>query len=247
MRTDKTIYNDPNLRALLYAVVLNDVEATKTLLATLEYKSLLEDIGLLSKPFPLHYISLCNEVIYRDADEWRVKDWAITQRDKSCAMVEFWKEFYGVNEFEKIDYRTYYDDFYCVDPDDTDEDILWAPKSKFIEVGNREIDVDLYCAVCRFDFERTLHLLEMGANPNVNLYDKPESELEEWEKFDGWHALDRIGTEESYLATETFWILRDAETDMIKRSWIDGGTISKILGIAAHSEMYELLEKYVNK
>ena len=91
MRTDTKIYNDPNQCELLYAVVLNNVEETKELLAKIEDKSLLEDIGLLSKPFPLHYISLCNEAIWRYVDEWKNKEEAARFRDKSRAMVEFWK------------------------------------------------------------------------------------------------------------------------------------------------------------
>jgi hypothetical protein len=31
---------------------------------------------------------------------------------------------------------------------------------------------------------------------------------------------------------------------MEKRRWIDKGTVAHILGLAAHSEMYRLLEKY---
>lgn len=38
MRTDKTIYNDPNQRTLLDAVVLNDVDKIKAILAKLEDK-----------------------------------------------------------------------------------------------------------------------------------------------------------------------------------------------------------------
>lgn len=247
MRTDKSTHDFPEQRALITAVVLNDVEETRTILAKLEDMGQLEDIKLLSKPFPLHYISLCNEVMWRDIDEWKDKEMAKRNRDKSYAMVEFWKEFYGVSDFSPIDYRKYYEDFLCAYPDDTDEDIMWAPKSKFIEAGNREIDVDLYCAVCRFDFDRTQQLLDMGANPNIALYEKPESELNKWEKHDGCHALDKVGTEESFLIQETLWLLKEAETDMVKRSWIDDNTISKLLGIAAYSEMYRLLDKYVKR
>lgn len=68
------------------------------MLAKIEDKSLLEDIGLLSDPFPLHYISLCNEVIWRYVDEWKNKEEAARFRDKSRAMVEFWKEYYCVED-----------------------------------------------------------------------------------------------------------------------------------------------------
>lgn len=226
---------------------MHNIVETKELLAKIENKCILQDIGLLAEPFPLHYISLCHEVMWREVDEWNDKEMAKINKDKACAMVEFWREYYVVRDFVSIDYRKYYEDFYCADPDETDEDILWAPKSKFIEAGSREIDVDLYCAVCRFDFERTHQLLDMGANPNIDLYEKPESELEEWEKHDGCHALNKIGAEESYLIHETLWLLQEAKTDMVKRGWIDRGTISNILGIAAYSEMYRLLDMYVEK
>lgn len=241
MRTDTKIYNDPNQCELLYAVVLNNVEETKELLAKIEDKSLLEDIGLLSEPFPMHYISLCNEAIWRNVDEWKNKEEAARFRDKSRAMVEFWKEYYRVEDFAQINYRIYNEDFYCAWDNETDEDILWAPKEDYINAGCRMLDIDLYCAVCRFDFNEVKSLLDMGADPDVDLYDKP---IEQREIDDDWNAMDRIGGEELYICSELLWLLRDAEIDMKKRRWIDKGTVADILGLAAHSEMYRLLDKY---
>lgn len=243
MRTDTKIYNNPNQCELLYAVVLNNVEETKELLAKIDDKSLLEDIGLLSKPFPLHYISLCNEAIWRYVDEWKNKEEATRFRDKSRAMVEFWKEYYRVEDFAQINYRIYNEDFYCAWDDETDEDILCAPKEDYIEVGCRALDLDLYCAVERFDFDEVERLLDMGANPDADLYDKPVEQRGEID--DCWSAIERIGFEKSYICSELLWLLRDAEIDMEKRRWIDKGTVAHILGRAAHSEMYRLLEKYM--
>lgn len=243
MRTDTKIYNDPNQCELLNAVVLNNVEETKELLAKIEDKSLLEDIGLLSKPFPLHYISLCNEAIWRYVDEWRDKEEATRFRDKSRAMVEFWKEYYCVEDFAQINYCIYNEDFYCAWDDETDEDILWGPKDDYINAGCKMLDIDLFCAVCRFDFDNVKRLLDMGADPDVDLYDKPVEQRGEID--DCWNAMDRIGGEESYICSELLWLLRDAEIDMGKRRWIDKGTVAHILGLAAHSEMYRLLDKYM--
>ena len=241
MRTDIKIYNDHNQCELLYAVVLNNVEETKELLAKIEDKSLLEDIGLLSKPFPLHYISLCNEAIWRYVDERRDKEEAARFRDKSRAMVAFWKEYCRVEDFAQIDYRIYNENFYCAWDDDTDEDILCASKEDYINVGCRLLDIDLFCAVERFDFGEVKRLLEMGANPDVDLYDKP---IEQRKNLEQINAMERIGFEKSYICTELLWFLRAAEVDMEKRKWIDMGTVAHILGLAAHSEMYRLLEKY---
>lgn len=241
MRTDTKIYNDPNQCELLYAVVLNNVEETKELLAKIKDKSLLEDIGLLSEPFPLHYISLCNEAIWRYVDEWKGKEEAARFRDKSRAMVEFWKEYYRVEDFAQINYRIYNEDFYCAWDDETDEDILCAPKEDYTEVGCRVLDLDLYCAVERFDFDEVERLLDMGANPDVDIYDKPKEQRKGLEEI---NAMERIEFEESYICSELLWLLRDAEINMEKRRWIDKGTVAHILGLAAHSEMYRLLEKY---
>lgn len=240
MRTDTKIYNDPNQSELLYAVVLNNVEETKELLAKIEDKSLLEDIGLLSKPFPLHYISLCNEAIWRYVDEWKDKEEATRFRDKSRAMVEFWKEYYRVEDFEQIDYHIYNEDFYCAWDDETDEDILCASKEDYINAGCRMLDIDLYCAVCRFDFNEVKSLLDMGANPDAKLYDKPKEQRKNLEEI---NVMERIGFERWFLCSELLW-LKDAEMNVKKREWIDKGTVAHILGLVAHSEMYRLLEKY---
>jgi hypothetical protein len=160
-----TNYNEHSF-ALLKAVASNDVDEVRTLIIQDECKAIIDDIALFSHPFPLHYITLCYEAIWRDADDWKDKEWANAAKNSTNAMLEFWKEYYGVDSFPRIEYRTYSeDDFYCAWDDETDEDLLFHPKSEFIAIGKRGIAPDLYCAVERFQFDKVEGLLRQGANP----------------------------------------------------------------------------------
>ena len=237
-----TNYNEHTF-ALLKAVASNDVDEVRTLIAKDECKAIIEDIALFSRPFPLHYVTLCYEAIWRDADKWKDKEWANAAKKSTDVMIEFWKEYYGVESFPRIEYRIYNeDDFYCAWDDETDEDILFKPKSEFISYGKREIDLDLYCAVERFQFEKVEELLKQGANPRAEIYDGLNN-LDV--PFDSWSAIDRIDVEVGFLCCETMSFLHQLFSK--QAHWFLGEMLlHNILGLAAHSEMGKLLKEYEN-
>ena len=227
--------------ALLKAVVSNDVDEVRRLIAQDECRAVVADIAMLSRPFPLHYVTLCCEVIWREVDEWRDKEMAGALKRATDKMMEFWKEYYQVDSFPRIDYRTYCDDFFCAFDEDTDEDILFKPKSKFIAFGKREIDVDLYCAVERFQFDRVEELLKQGANPKAEIYrGLNDNDV----NFDSWSAMDNIGCEEGFLCSEVVDFLHRLYIKQAEDWVVDRSLFHHILGLAAHSDMYRLLQKY---
>lgn len=231
--------NEPAF-ALLKAVASNDIDTVRNLIQRAECKRILEDIALFSHPFPLHYITLCYEAIWRDPEEWRDKERARRAKNATSQMLEFWKEYYGVNTFDDVDYQIYHDDFYCADPDETDADILGAPKSRFVALGIREIDLDLYCAVERFCFIEVEELLRLGANPRAEIFDELNDDSA---PLDAWNAVDRIAGEEGYLCCETMdfvYQLFGKQTP-----WFMGEILfHDLLGLAAHSKMHRLLTRY---
>lgn len=235
-----TNYNEHTF-ALLKAVASNDVDAVRTLIVQDECKAIVDDIALFSRPFPLHYVTLCYEAIWRDADDWKDKDWANAAKNSTNIMLEFWKEYYGVDRFPRIEYRTYSDDnFYCAWDDETDEDLLFHPKGEFLALGKREIDLDLYCVVERFQFDRVEELLKQGANPGAEIYDG----LNEGDvPFDSWSAIDRIDGEVCFLCCETMDFVRQLLGK--QAHWFIGEMLfQNLMSLAAHSEMSELLKKY---
>ena len=133
------------------------------------------------------------------------------------------------------------DDFYCAWDDETDDDLLFHSKCEFIALGKREIDLDLYCAVQRFQFDKVKELLEQGANPQAEIYDG----LNDYDvPSDSWSAIDRIDEEVLYLCCETVDFLRQLFNK--QAYWFLGEMLfHHILGLAAHLEMERLLEKYV--
>ncbi len=231
-------YNEHTF-ALLKAVASNDVDEVRILIKKDECRTILDDIALFSRPFPLHYITLCYVAIWRDADEWKDEEWANAVKTSTNKMVEFWEEYYGVDidYFPHIEYCTYRDDFYCAWEDETDDDILMAPKSKFMELGAREIDLDLYCAVSRFQFGKVRELLMQGANPEAEIFDELNDNLV---PFDSYSAIDRIDGEVSFLCCETMDFMRQLFNK--QAHWFMGEKLFQdILGLAAHSDMYRLL------
>lgn len=100
--------------------------------------------------------------------------------------------------------------------------------------GIREIDLDLYIAVHRFDFERVEQLLKAGANPYHNI---SEDEDEEYD------CMKRIGHKLSFLSTQLSNVALGKERFSITKE--DGDSLLRdLFGLAAHGEMYTLLHKY---
>ena len=132
----------------------------------------------------------------------------------------------GYDITHEIDYRQYTDDFYAASSCETDEDILCVTMQEAIDGGMTPLDVDLYCAVERFEYAKVLLLLKKGANPYAPLeYSTAE---------------ERIWAECAHLDTEVVRIWRSYfEANDIQK--IDIRQISDLIGWAAHEKMYDIL------
>ena len=193
----------------------------------------LEDIGGFSKPFPIWRISQCWEVL-ADPNGFveRAKPDVEDFKKRNDRIIEVFKKELGV-VFTPIDYQSYHDEFYCADPNDKPEDILFVDSiQELLDHGFRQIDIDLYCAVSKFHFYDTKNLLEHGANPTVWLPD-----------MSGFQVDDHIELESSLL---------DYNLQRFFPKWKDGVTIDRqalheLLGRAAYETMKLWIKKYRQK
>ena len=213
-------------KELIQAVVANNVANVKAMISKLQDKRILEDIGSVHIPFPLHYITLCQDVILGNPNEWYDVQLALQRKKQIETMIAFWKAYYNVSDFSPIDYALH-KDYYYDRQSETDSDSLWADPNDFVAAGFDIKDVELYCAAIRFDFNRVRQLLNDGATPNVNLKLPNENEYH--------NTLKDISIEESLLRTKVDIYGEHPWTEKQVRLFV---------ALTAHCEMYNLLNKY---
>ena len=194
---------------------------------------LLEDIGMMSKPFPIWRIPQCwEEAMGTDpaayAEECREEVADFMARNHKVK--EIFQNVFHI-EYTPIDYQSYWEDFYATDPDDSLEDIFYGDSIEDLaKYGTTQLDMDLYCAVVKFDYPKVIELLKQGANPSVPTAD---------EEYDGG-SFDRIGMECSFLCTcqlSYAWSPKD-------HSPAEYREIGDLIGWAAHEKMYRILQQY---
>lgn len=197
------------------------------------YARLLEDTGLLSKPFPIWRITQCwleafggEPTGYREEIQATVSDFYA----RCLQIKDIFQSAFNV-EFTPINYQDYWQDFYCEDPSASEDDCLDYESPEALEkYGTTQLDIDLYCAVVKFDFPKVIDLLKKGANPSA-----PTSD----DKYDGG-AFDRIGMECSYLCSCR---LSYAWSFDYKNNSVDD-EVADLVGWAAHETMDRILNKY---
>lgn len=225
---------------LLRACLFSDLEGIKDGLKEVSDRSVLEDVNLYSIPTPLYHLTLLNQMVF-DTEYWTDidddKQEAVAwMEERTKCVIDFWREFYGVDELAQPKYEDYtIDDFFCAMLEDDDEDILDAPKDAFIQHGCREIDVDLYLATDRFQFNKAESLLKQGANPCAELkYNENQYDVD-------W-AYHRIGAEVVFLALELLPLYKEAFDGQTPT--LHGDEYRDLLGLAEHVKMEKLFEKY---
>ena len=225
---------------LLEACLFSDLEGIKEGLKEITDKSALEDVNLYSIPTPLYHLTLLNQMVF-DTEYWKdlvddKQEVVVWMEERTKTVIDFWKEYYGVEELPQPKYEDYtIDDFFCAMSEDDDEDILDAPKNVLIQRGCREIDLDLYLATDRFQFNKAETLLMQGANPSAPLLRCEDSEY-------GEQACGRIDIEISFLALELFPVYREVLVG--ERPELRDNDYRDLLGLAEHVKMSKLFEKY---
>ncbi len=225
---------------LLRACLFSDLEGIKDGLKEVSDRSVLEDVNLYSIPTPLYHLTLLNQMVF-DTEYWtdidEDKQEAVAwMEERTKRVIDFWLEYYGVEEIPPVQYEKYTeDDFFRAWLEDDDEDILDAPKDAFIQHGCREIDVDLYLATNRFQFNKAEALLKQGANPCAELkYNENQYDVD-------W-AYHRIGAEVVFLALELLPLYKEAFDGQTPT--LHGEEYRDLLGLAEHVKMEKLFEKY---
>lgn len=195
-------------------------------------KSLVDDIGLLSTPFPIWRIPQCWEIamgtdpsIYRDEIQGEVSDFM----ERNAKVKAIFAETFSI-DYTPIDYQKYCDYFFSEAPDESDENILVDDNlAEIYKYGSRDLDIQLYCAVVRFDFPKVKELLEKGADP----YMPASSDVSD-------SSFMRIDVECSFLCTcQLSWAWKPT-----RRYPVDEQNIGDIIGWAAHETMFDWIMRY---
>jgi len=192
-----------------------------------------------NKPFNLINLTFFNQTIWKDND-WKddIMPFIQDNRQNTERMLNFWKTELDKNNIQmEIEYNQYCEYFYCVDPNDSEENekVILDTIPYFLEKGFQEIDLMLYNRVACFDFIETKKLLENGANLDIHFYDDNCSS-----------TLSHVGAECSYLATcEVIPDFKLYKEKGFVNVYCITERFSNLLGLAAFEDMYDLLEKYI--
>lgn len=226
---------------LIKATFHNDYSLIKYLIDKGEFnQGLMRDAGLFDIPFPLYYITICNQIIFSLSYDRSIMPLVKENRDNIDLILGLWRDKFGVDTSERIDFRKYGDFFYCHYADESLDDVLFAPADKYIENGCRLIDLQLYEAVVKFDFEKVKELLDGGANPDAELL--PVGEKDESE---ACNCMCRIGNECAYLSCEIFPFFKKEFDLWYVNHRISDRDLGQLVGWAANEVMYKTLESYV--
>ena len=223
----------PIATAYTNAIIHIDVDAFKNLLETEPFdESMLTDIGFaVSVPCPIQWITQCWEIILEHPEEWKeqYKDIISDKKEKNLQIKKIFTDRFHV-QFTPIDFYNSELWFYKTEKDESFEDFFDNSKEDMLSKGHREIDLELYIAVQKFDFGRVKCLLEQGANP---MHEIPELES---------YCLDSIGTECGNLEMQLDHIITGDNTYEPSDDFaID---LINIIGLGANESMYRLLSKY---
>lgn len=189
---------------------------------------------------PLHYVPTCIELAIDKPNGWRPEyiDAANASLQRNVEIKKILLEkFCGFSFDEEIPFLQYglsgAGFIYSNELDATVEDVfLTDDTSQLTKSGATELDIDLYCACCKFQFDEVERLLKLGANPNAKIC----AEGEEW-----W-CLDRIGTEASCVGLNINDILIKKRT--VNMEIGEYKLIADLISLAANEKMYRLLDKY---
>ena len=123
------------------------------------------------------------------------------------------------------------------DPE-ANEEVILDPISDYLKKGFREIDLRLYNRISCFDFAETKRLLEQGAKLDVNFDEDDEHS----------NALSLVGDECSYLTScEVIPAFKRFEEKGYNQCFSITRMFRDLIGLAAFEDMYDLLEKYIEK
>ena len=223
---------------LIKAVFFNMTDVVKEMTQSSRFnRELLDDIGICNVPFPLYYITLCYKRVMWDDFIDEAMPLVLEHRKRIDDLLAFWVEQFGVDIRQKIDYKKFWEMFFCAEETESLKDVLLCDPQKYLDNGCRMIDLELFEAVEKFQFERVKDLLEKGADPNANLF------FDVNDKDDYLNCLERIGNEIFFLCScEVFPMLEERKGEWFVNYDINAdNAIGHLFGWAAHEDMNSLL------
>jgi hypothetical protein len=181
-------------------------------------------------PYPLHFITICWDIILGYWDEWK-EEYKSTLMKRKDENEKFKSLFIGHGlDMTEIPFSDYWECFYCDEPDATIENCLDMTEDELKKMGFRDIDIELACCVNKFQFDKVKQLLEQGADP-----------LKDWAEDDDEHitCVTRIYSEIQFIYS--FFedkVLGKVKLDDCEKDLYD------LFCLAAHEKMDHLLDKY---
>ncbi len=122
---------------------------------------------------PLHYITICWDIILSKYDECKeeYKEIVYKKKCENDKIKEFFVSQCGI-DMKSFSFSEYKENgyLYCDDDDCTIEYFFDESKDRLIERGHRSIDIELYCSASRLNYEETEQLLKQGANPEEEFF-----------------------------------------------------------------------------
>lgn len=186
------------------------------------------------RPFPLHYITICWDVILSKYEEWKeeYRDVLRKRKGENDKMKEFFISKCGL-DMKRVPFAEFCDEIpYCNCPDDTVEDIFGETKEALVEKGYRSVDVDLYCSTLKLDFAEVERLLKAGADSKKVIAAADDCAPDHIEERLGWRCADLEIDLEKCIFGE------DCDSRNYRES------ISDLISLAAIETMLSLFSKH---
>lgn len=183
--------------------------------------------------FPIQWIPLCWEIILDNPESWK-SDIVDLIRQKKQDNQEIKKIFREVLNAEFCPFELCGNEIWIYDwqAEETYEECFGYSKEEMLAMGQSEIDLDLYYAANKFNFEETEALLKKGGNPKCKVpglgdcaIDMPDSRCADY-SLELWHVIEK------------------GETNPLLCSYRD---LSYLLAWAINEKMYKLLSRYTNQ
>ena len=226
--TNKSLSNTKN--EIVRAVFNIDYNSFKALCEQGDFDvSLFHDSDEL--PYPLHYVTICWDMIFSHLEEWKEKYKPILRKRKEEN--DKFKKFFDTEcglDMSDIPFSDYWECFYCSDPDNDVEDCLDHTVEELHNLGFRDCDIDLAMQVYKFHFDEVEKLLKQGADPLKNM----TTEEDEYDD-----CVTRIYREVQFMYSEI--------TDEVlgqRKILGEESDFNELLNLAAHEKMDHLLDEY---
>ena len=218
------------------ALFYNEYERVKKLIESEDFSSdLLTDTGDFAEigaPTPVYFITQLWNIIL--PGNWGIAQDAVDKTISKLKLInEYFFNRFNIHTDQPINLDKYITFYQRYDYSISDDDILYKPVEVLISERYREIDIDLYCAICRADVEKVERLLKMGANDEVCFEDSTDSAY-------GFVNDDII--ERDIWQTKT--LFPNPDYNARKFSNLD---VKAMIGSAWKYKMVELLNQYYKK